>query len=319
MPVVETTAGFNIDDPHGPGYVLLAHVETVRPGGINAQSGQHGASIFPVEGQTLGQYQHFVFEVFPPVDGLTHTFITEVDIVRATGPAITTATTPAGKQFDQQIAGLLARRCLNCHNPTDGKGGLDLTRAETAAAGGDSGAVLAPGNPAESLLLARVMADEMPPKHPLDENEKVMLREWIAAGAVWGSSPIDRFRFSSEGRAGYDWWALQPLAAPNLPAIPDEKWPINSIDHFVLAKLAAAQLAPAPAAERPALIRRLTFDLTGLPPTPEEVAAFTDDRGPRCLRAAGRSPAGLAALRRTLGSALVGRGALRRKPRIRAQ
>ena len=58
------------------------------------------------------------------------------------------------------------------------------------------------------------MADEMPPKHPLGEEEKAMLREWIAAGATWGSSPIDRFRFSSEGRAGYDWWAVQPLAAP---------------------------------------------------------------------------------------------------------
>ena len=75
------TPGFNVDDPHSPGYVLLAHINTIRPGGVNAQSGQHGASVFPVEGQTLGHFQHFLFEVFPPVDGLTHTFITEVDIV----------------------------------------------------------------------------------------------------------------------------------------------------------------------------------------------------------------------------------------------
>ncbi|HEY1785321.1 MAG TPA: PSD1 and planctomycete cytochrome C domain-containing protein [Pirellulales bacterium] len=269
--------GFNVDDPHGPGYVLLARIDTARPGGVNAQSGQHGASVFPVEGQTLGRFQHFVFEVLPPIDGVVHTFITEVDILRAAGPAASAAATPAGKHFDQQIAGLLARNCLNCHNPTDGKGGLDLTRAETATAGGDSGVVLVPGKPAESLLLARVMADEMPPKHPLDENEKVLLREWIAGGAGWGSSPIDRFRFSSAGRAGYDWWALQPLVAPHLPAIQDGQWPINAIDHFVLAKLEAAQLAPAPAADRPALIRRLTFDLIGLPPTPEEVEAFVGD------------------------------------------
>jgi hypothetical protein len=274
------TPGFNVDDPHSPGYVLLARITTVRPGGVNAQSGQHGASIFPVEGQTLGRFQHFLFDVFPPVDGVVHTFITEVDIVRFPGPASSAATTPAGKHFDQQIAGLLARSCLNCHNPTDVKGGLDLTRAETAAAGGDSGAVLVPGKPAESLLIERVMSDEMPPKHPLAEHDKVLLREWIAAGAAWGSSPIDRFRFGGEGRAGYDWWALEPVSAPPLPAIQNRQWPINPIDHFVLAKLEAAQLTPAPAADRAALIRRLTFDLIGLPPTPEEVAAFIDDAAP---------------------------------------
>ncbi len=274
------TAGFDVNDPHSPGYVLLARVNTVRPGGINAQSGQHGASVFSVAGQTLGDYQHFLFDVSPPIDGLTHSFITEVDIVRTPGPAITTATTPAGKQFDQQVAGLLARRCLDCHNPTDVKGGLDLTRAETALAGGDSGAVFVPGNPAESVLLQRVLAEEMPPKHPLDEAEKGVLREWIASGATWGSSPIDRFRFSSDGRAGYDWWALQPLAAPALPAIHDRQWPINSIDHFVLAKLEASALTPAPPADRAVLIRRVTFDLIGLPPTPEEVAAFVADPAP---------------------------------------
>ena len=274
------TPGFDANDPHSPGYVLLARVNTVRPGGINAQSGQHGASVFPVEGQTLGDYQHFLLDVYPPVDGLTHTFVTEIDIVRAPGPALTVATTPAGQKFDQQVAGLLARRCLDCHNPTDMKGGLDLTRAETAAAGGDSGAVIVPGNPPESLLLNRVLADEMPPKHPLDDAEKAVLREWITSGATWGTSPIDRFRFSSDGRAGYDWWALQSLAAPALPAIQNGTWPVNSIDRFVLAKLEASGLTPAPAASRSVLIRRLTFDLIGLPPTPEEVAEFTADPAP---------------------------------------
>ena len=91
------TPGLDLNDPHSPGYVLLARINTVRPGGVNAQSGQHGASVFPVEGQTLGDFQHFLFEVFSPIDGVTHTFITEVDIVRAAGPAVTTAR-HAGRQ-----------------------------------------------------------------------------------------------------------------------------------------------------------------------------------------------------------------------------
>ena len=253
----------------------------MRPGGVNAQSGQHGASVVPVEGSSLGNFQHFLFEVLPAVDGLCHTFLAEIDIVHALAPDKIAASGPAAQSFDREIAAAATgQRCLDCHNPTDKKGGLDLTRAGTAALGGDSGAVIVAGSPQTSLLIERILADEMPPKRALSDREKQLLRDWIAAGAHWGSSPVDRFRFTSDSRAGYDWWALQPRTASPPPPVQDGSWPAGTIDRFVLARLEAAGLKPAHAADRQTLIRRATFDLTGLPPTPEEIADFIGDQAP---------------------------------------
>ena len=275
-----TAPGFEIDNPLGPGYVLVAQIDTMRPGGVNAQSGQHGASVMPAEGNALGNFRHFLFEVLPPVDRVCHTFLTEIDIVRAARPGTVAASGPEGQYFDREIAPLLARRCLDCHNATDKKGALDLTRGETAAAGGDSGPVIVPRSVQQTLLIERVFENEMPPKHPLAEREKQLLRDWVAAGAQWGSSPIERFRFTSDSRAGFDWWALKPLSSPQPPAVQDRQWPAGPIDQFVLARLEAAGLKPARSADRQTLIRRVTFDLTGLPPTPEEIADFVNDAQP---------------------------------------
>ena len=272
-------AGFDSDNPRGPGYVLLARVDTVRTGGANAQSGQHAASIVPVHGQSLGNYKHFLLEILPPVDGLTHTFLNEIDIVRAVVSPLAAPTTAAAKTFDTQIAPLLARRCLECHNSSDKKGGLDLSQPQSALAGGESGAALVPGKADESLLLDRVEQDEMPPKHPLPDGEKKLLRRWVASGAVWGST-IDRFRYSSDARAGYDWWSLAALKQPALPKVRRENWATGAIDRFVLAGLESKGLAPSPEADRRTLIRRVTLDLIGLPPTPEEVDAFATDTAP---------------------------------------
>lgn len=192
----------------------------------------------------------------------------------------------AAKSFDEQIAPLLARRCLECHNASDRKGELDLTRVETALAGGDSGPAIVPGTPAESNLWQRVADDEMPPKKPLDAAEKQLLRDWIAQGAKWGQSPVDRFRHTSDVRAGYDWWSLVPVRRPDLPAVRRADWARNPIDRFVLARLEAEGLAPSDEADRRTLIRRLAFDLTGLPPSPEEIAAFVADPDPRAYEAA---------------------------------
>ncbi len=279
--------GFECDNPRSPGYVLLAQINTVRPGGVNAQSGQHGASVVASSGGAIGSFRHFLFEVLSPLDGLMHSFINEIDIVGAVAapqsPAQQSAT---GKDFDQRVAPLLAQRCLGCHNPTDKKGGLDLSRFESALAGGDSGAAIEPHSADSSLLLTRVLDDEMPPKSPLPASEKQLLKEWIAAGAAWGTSPIDRFRCSSDTRAGYDWWALRPLVRPALPELNDphgsndQDGPVGPIDRLVRDRLHKAGLSPAPAADRRTLIRRLSFDLIGLPPSPEEVAAFVDDKQP---------------------------------------
>jgi hypothetical protein len=187
------------------------------------------------------------------------------------------ATQPADAGFDASVAPLLARRCLECHNSFDKKGGLDLSRQEAATAGGESGPVIVPAMPDESLLWQRIAAGEMPPDQPLEPAERELLRDWIASGATWGSSPIDVFRFTTDRRAGYDWWALRPLAVPPLPSVRDRQWGRNEIDAFVLSRLDAEGLTPAPPASRRVLIRRLYFDLVGLPPTAEEVEDFASD------------------------------------------
>src|SRR5207342_2953018 len=106
---------------------------------------------------------------------------------------------------------------------------------------------------------------------PLSVAEKQRLRRWIAEGARWGTAEIDPFLATTGRRAGYDWWALRPVRRPGPPPVRDASWPRNAVDRFVLAGLEARGLHPAPEADRRTLIRRLAFDLTGLPPAPEEV------------------------------------------------
>jgi hypothetical protein len=182
--------------------------------------------------------------------------------------------------FDRQVAPILASRCLECHSGNEPKGKLDLSRAKTALSGGESGAVIVAGEPEKSLLWQRIEAEEMPPKHPLSAAERGTFKAWIAAGAKWGTDPIDRFRFTTAARAGYDWWSLKPIPVIKPPQVSDAKWVVTPVDRFILQKLEAAGLAPSPEADRRTLIRRLSFDLVGLPPTPEEVHAFLEDKNP---------------------------------------
>jgi hypothetical protein len=161
----------------------------------------------------------------------------------------------APPDFDKQIAPLLARRCLDCHSGAEAKGDLDLSQKKTAAAA------------VEGELWKRVAADEMPPKKPLTADEKALLRRWLDAGAAWGRDPIDPFAATTDHRAGRDWWALQPLRYSVLGTR-------YSIDDFIRTELAKKQLNPSPPADPRTQLRRLYFDLIGLPPSPEEVEAF---------------------------------------------
>ncbi|MBX3443242.1 MAG: DUF1549 domain-containing protein [Planctomyces sp.] len=179
----------------------------------------------------------------------------------------------------EPIARLLAARCLGCHAGADAKAGLDLTHRDGALRGGEGGPALAPGDAEASPLWERVRDGDMPPDKPLDEADQRLLRAWIDGGAAWGAEAIDPFRFTTETRAGYDWWSLQPLAPASPPAVQNESWVRNDIDRFVLERLEAAGLAPSEAASPRALLRRVTIDLTGLPPTAEEMAAFEADPG----------------------------------------
>lgn len=179
--------------------------------------------------------------------------------------------------FEQQIAPLLAAHCLECHAGAEPKAGLDLSRHEAALRGGENGVVLVPGDIQESRLWEMVSTDEMPPEHPLSAEEKELLQRWITTGVSWGAGSIDRLRYTSGRRAGYDWWSLRTWHMPDLPAPAAGEWSRNGIDHFVWEKLAQVDLTPAAPADARVLIRRLYFDLIGLPPTPQEIADFVSD------------------------------------------
>ena len=176
----------------------------------------------------------------------------------------------AAPDFARDIQPLLAKRCLECHGPAKQKGGLRLDHRGDALRGGDNGPALKPGHPAESSLLVRVTSSDpdaqMPPKGArLSAGEVDLLRRWIAAGAAWPEA-ADASRGVSS-----DHWAFQPIRRPAAPPGP------NPIDGFVLAELKKLGLGFSPPAGRAALARRLSLDLIGLPPSPEEVDAFVAD------------------------------------------
>jgi hypothetical protein len=183
--------------------------------------------------------------------------------------------------FSRHIAPLLAKNCLSCHAGSDPAGGLNLASRDGLLAGGASGPAIAPGKPDESSLFERVRAGEMPPPDKaarLSAADAQQLDAWIASGAAW---PADRtlspYEFTTDKRAGLDWWSLRAPVRPEVPTAAARAQIRNPIDAFVFQRLADAGLAPAREADRATLLRRAMFDLVGLPPTPEEVDEFLAD------------------------------------------
>lgn len=189
-------------------------------------------------------------------------------------------------EFDRDVAPILVRRCVECHQGDDPQGALDLTSAASVAIGGDQGPALVPGDPVQSRLVARVVAGEMPPaqngrSQQLPQREIEVLQQWIAEGARWPASRVlDLFEQTTDVRAGRDWWSLLPVSRPTPPHVITGDRVSNPIDSFVLARLEQNDMALAPPADRRTLIRRIYFDLLGLPPTPERVEAFVVDDSP---------------------------------------
>jgi hypothetical protein len=187
---------------------------------------------------------------------------------------------PAPVDFEHDVAPLLVRRCLECHQESSASGGLVLSRGDRALTGGDSGETLVPGKPEASLLLDRVIAGEMPPeKRGVAQNlpaaEIDILRHWIAQGAVWPQGRVlDLYERTSDVRAGRDWWSLQPVQRITPPPIVDPSRGLNPVDAFWLQRLDENGLTPAPSARPEVLARRVYLDLIGLPPTAEEIDAF---------------------------------------------
>ena len=185
--------------------------------------------------------------------------------------------------FEKQIRPLLVEHCVKCHGPGKQEGGLNLVTRESTLQGGDSGPALVPGKPGESLLITAVEylgEPQMPPTGKLTAKQIEVLRNWVESGAAWpAGSPLREGVAATRGFQITDqqkqWWAFQPRSAAHAPDVRTAEWPQNEIDRFVLAKLEAAGLEPAPAADPAAWLRRITFDLTGLPPTPDEIRSFT--------------------------------------------
>ncbi len=185
----------------------------------------------------------------------------------------------ADRAFRDDVVPILERRCVSCHNDEFKKGGLSLQSVGGLRNGGDSGPAVHPGKPLESPLLAAITGDkpEMPKTGPaLTVKEVAAIRTWIERGAVWPDGLV----LEERPQADTEWWSLRPLAAVTIPAAV-QNFPVqNPIDRFIGATLAERGLTPSPAADRRTLIRRLSFDLLGLPTTPPEIAAFVSDPRP---------------------------------------
>lgn len=194
--------------------------------------------------------------------------------------------TPAGiEHFERKIRPLLAENCYECHGQEKQKGGLRLDSPAGIVAGGETGPILTAGKPTDSRVILAVSYQDddlkMPPKTPLKADQVKLLRDWIEMGAPMpapepgAQSPARGTVFQIKDQ-DQKHWAFQPVMRPPIPAVKDPAWVRNPIDAFILAKLDAAGLTPNPPASRQELVRRASYDLTGLPPTPEIAKRFAE-------------------------------------------
>ena len=182
------------------------------------------------------------------------------------------AAAPAKLDFTRDIRPILSDKCFTCHGPDQQKrmAGLRLDTKDGAFAARPGGAAITPGDSAKSKIFERIVHEKkalrMPPAsvgEPLTEKQIAMIRQWIDSGASWATH-----------------WAYEPPKRPALAEIKTKGWVKNAVDNFVLARLESEDLKPSPEADRITLLRRLSFDLTGLPPSLPEIAAFVADKSP---------------------------------------
>jgi mono/diheme cytochrome c family protein len=181
--------------------------------------------------------------------------------------------------FETKVRPVFAQHCFSCHGPKRQEAGLRLDQRDGFQKGSDNGPIVIPGKADESPLLKAIRYNDelkMPPKGKLPAEALAALTAWVKNGASWpaasaasGSNALDQAKAH---------WALQPIRSPSLPPVKHPEWTTSPIDYFVLARQEVAGLTPGSPADRRTLIRRVTFDLIGLPPTAEEVEAFVNDQ-----------------------------------------
>ena len=191
--------------------------------------------------------------------------------------------------FEKNVRPILVNRCYNCHSDAFKEaGGLRVDIGVAIFTGGNDGPVIVPGHPEKSLLIERVKNADSKKRMPQESKEALpaeeigILETWIKSGAAWPDETEKLPQTPARIAENYKklrarWWSWQPLTNPTVPAVTDTAWAQSNIDHFVLAKLEEKKLAPVKDADPVTLIRRLSYDLTGLQPTPAEVKAFQAD------------------------------------------
>ncbi|HRK33229.1 MAG TPA: PSD1 and planctomycete cytochrome C domain-containing protein [Candidatus Hydrogenedentes bacterium] len=186
---------------------------------------------------------------------------------------------PTTIDFAKDVQPILAERCYSCHGPEKQKNGLRLDARDEAMLGGDGGKAIVASDPDNSLLIKLVSGGDekriMPPTgERLSETEIATLKSWIAQGAVWPDE------HAGSATRTVDHWAFKTPQRPQVPQVQDSSWVRSPIDAFVLSQLEGLNIKPSAEADRATLIRRLHFDLIGIPPTPQELDAFVSDPSP---------------------------------------
>ncbi len=200
------------------------------------------------------------------------------------------ATAPSSTElefFEKKIRPLLAAQCFECHSEKKAKGGLRLDSRDGWAKGGESGPAILLGTPDKSPLLRAVRYTDkdlqMPPKRKLSPEQLAAFEQWVKLGAPdprTATAAIETKKTGMTIEEGRKFWSYQPPKAVALPTVNDAAWPRTDIDRFILAPIEAKNLKPAPDADPTTLVRRVYFDLTGLPPTPEQIDQFLNDKAP---------------------------------------
>jgi mono/diheme cytochrome c family protein len=201
-----------------------------------------------------------------------------------TAACLLQAQDPAAEFFEMKVRPLLAKNCFACHTQSK-MGGLSLTSREEVLKGGNSGPAIKAGDPDQSLLIQAIRQTheklKMPPAGKLADAEIELLAKWVKDGAAWpehkAAPKPEGYKITAEQRA---WWSFQPVRKPAPPAVKDAAWPKTDIDRFLLAAMETKGVKPVAPADRRTLLRRVSYDLTGLPPTQDEVRDFIADKSP---------------------------------------